>query len=105
MGKIKELLKKLDRHLTQERQSHPHDASASGWLMFGHHKVHFFFSKCGCDVEVFNITKDRLLENVANYCSKHCLDWEDIDVDLEVSDFWNEHGFANEADYIRYRYG
>lgn len=28
------------------------------------------------------------------------------DLDIEpVSDIWNEHGFRNEADYLKYRYG
>ena len=102
---LKQLLSKLDRHLTQERQNNPHDTNASGWFMFGYHKVHFFLAKGGCDVEVLNVPNDRFLENVADYLSTHCLDWEDIDVDLESYDFWDDHGFRDEADYLRYRYG
>lgn len=107
MKKILDILvDKFDRKLTQERQAHPYDESVGGWFMFGKaYKVEYYVNKDTCEVIVSNVPKDTYLENVSLYCESHCLDWDDIDIDLEVYDFWNDHGFANEADYMRYRYG
>lgn len=101
---LNQLIDKIDRKLTEERQNNPHERSIGGWFMFGVYKVNFYVSKETCEIIVSNATKNTYLENVSLYCEQHCVDWDDIDIDLEVYDFWDDHGFRNEADYINYRY-
>ena len=100
---LDKLIAKLDRKLSEARKSNPSEESLKGWFMFGHHKVSYIFDEDGCVLDVFNVVKGVWLVNVEEYCTPKCIRWSQIDV--EVSDEWDEHGFADEADYLRYRYG
>lgn len=102
---LKQLLQKFNDALTAERQSNPDETFVGGSFKFGNHKVWFSFTDEGCEVEVFNLKTEIFLDNVAHYCSLHCLSWEEIDTDTEPDDIWNNHGFSSEADYLKYRYG
>lgn len=104
---LKSLLDSLDERLVEARNNEPYSDHVRGKFNFGQHEVLFFFDEKECFVEVNRkVGVDYVyLDNVADYLSEHCFDWEDIDVDKEVSDFWGDHGFSDEADYIRYRYG
>lgn len=105
MKVLEQLIHKLNDRLTAERQSYPDDIFVGSSFKFGNHKVWFSFTDAGCEVEVYNLTKERYLDNVAHYLSQHCLSWEEIDINTEPDDIWNNHGFSSESDYIKYRYG
>lgn len=102
---LKKLLQKLNDSLTAERQSYPDDIFVGSSFKFGNHKVWFSFTDAGCEVEVVNTNTGKFLDNVAHYLSQHCLSWEEIELDTEPDDIWNNHGFSSESDYLKYRYG
>lgn len=62
---------------------------------------------CSCNdkgVEVFNKKyPDRCYPRLEEWFEKNVMDYNEIEVE-PVYDFWNEHGFASEADYINWRY-
>lgn len=104
---LKKILEALDKELVRARNDEPYADHVEGKFEFGRCEVIFFFNEKHCDVEV-NRKKGTdyiYLDKVAEYCSEHCIDWADIEVDGEAYDLWDDHGFRDEADYMRYRYG
>lgn len=102
---LQKLLSKLNDNLTAERQSNPDEAFVGSSFTFGNHRVWFTFTDAGCEVEIANLKKGVFLDKVAHYLEMHCLSWEEIDINTEPDDIWNNHGFSSEADYLKYRYG
>lgn len=99
------LIEKLERKVREARMANPHDMRVSGRFMFGRCNVTFFYDRKGCELDICNLVKDTLLDNVADYCSKRVTPWIYMDVDEDSSDEWNDNGFRDEADYIRYKFG
>lgn len=104
---LNNLLDVLDDKLIQARKNEPYADHVNGKFMYGRYEVCFFFMEEECEVE---ITRDFradfvYLDNVAEYIAKHCITWNEIDIDYADYDYWQCNGFANEADYLRYRYG
>ena len=99
------LIEKLERKVREARMANPHDMRVSGRFMFGRCNVTFFYDRKGCELDIYNLVKDTLLDNVADYCSKRVTPWIYMDVDEDSSDEWNDNGFRDEADYIRYKFG
>ena len=102
---LDKLIVKLERKIREERMAHPLDMKVSGRFMFGRCNVTFFYDRKGCDVDIYNLVKDTLLDNIAEYCSKRVTPWIYMDVEDDPSDYWNDHGFRDEADYLRYKFG
>ena len=100
---IDKLLDKLDKVLKQERQDNPNEEVLYGSFMFGRHSVRYCFRETGLTVEIYNPVLDTYLDWVATHCEKYAIGWGDVEV--EISDKWDAHGFANESDYLQYRYG
>ena len=70
-----------------------------GSFQHGNVSVSYNLNERGIEVEVYNKSKDRYLENIASWL-------EDLFVPCEsVYDVWDDHGFRDESDYYRWRYG
>ena len=102
---LDKLIAKLERKIREERLAYPHDMKVSGWFMFGRCKVTFFYDRKECELEIYNVEKETALSNVADYCSRCVTPWIYMDVEDDSSDEWDIHGFRDEADYIRYKFG
>jgi hypothetical protein len=98
------LIKKIDEELTDARQSNPFEERLYGDIHFLHYDIRYSFSSSIVELEIHNKKRDTYLDNVSDYCETKVIDWNDIEVD-DSSDEWDDHGFANESDYMRYRYG
>lgn len=103
---LDKLLDALDRELIRARKNDPNSDHLNGKFEFGQHEVLFFFEGDGCEIEINRkVGTDFIyLDNVSEFCQSRCIGWKEVDVEQE-SDIWNEHGFSDESDYIRYRYG
>lgn len=101
---LNKLLDAIDRHLETDREANPCEEQLSGLFTLGNHAIRYAFSKKrGCELEIWNPTKDTFLDNVSMYCEKRCLRWDDVVV--EETDCWDCNGFRDEQDYINYKYG
>ena len=103
--KLNNLIEKLERKIREERMANPHDMKVSGRFMFGRCNITFFYDREGCEIDIYNLVKDTLLDNIAEYCSKRVTPWIYMNVEDDSSDEWNDHGFRDEADYLRYKFG
>jgi hypothetical protein len=103
---LDKLLDALDRELAEARKNDSNSDHLNGKFEFGRHEILFFFDEDGCEIEINRkVGTDFIyLDNVAEYCQSRCIGWDDVDTDNK-SDIWDEHGFSDESDYIRYRYG
>ena len=103
---LDKLLDTLDRELIRARKNDPNSDHLNGKFEFGQYEILFFFDEGGCEIEINRKvgTDFVYLDNVADYCQARCIRWDDVDTDNK-SDIWDDHGFSDESDYIRYRYG
>lgn len=103
---LDKLLDTLDRELIRARKNDPNSDHLNGKFEFGQYEILFFFDEDGCEIEINRKvgTDFVYLDNVAEYCQARCIRWDDVDTDNK-SDIWDDHGFSDESDYIRYRYG
>ena len=99
---IDRLIDKLDRKLTEERRDNPDNESVVGVFTFGRHIVRFVFRPIGCEIEIYNPILDTFLDRVSFHCEERVVRWGDIET--ESSNDWDEHGFRDEADYLKYKY-
>lgn len=99
---IDRLIDKLDRKLTEERRDNPDNESVVGAFTFGRHIVRFVFRPSGCEIEIYNPILDTFLDRVSFHCEERVVRWDDIET--ESSNDWDEHGFRDEADYLKYKY-
>jgi hypothetical protein len=53
-------------------------------------------------VDVVNSEHERYYTNIESYIAEHISDWNDLE--SEEYDEWDDHGFASEDDYIRWKY-
>lgn len=70
-----------------------------GSFQFGNHTITYNIGESSTFVEVYNSVKDIYLDQVADYLNSlipPCSDEYDI---------WDDHGFRDESDYIRYKFG
>lgn len=101
---IQKLVAKLDRKLTEARQDNPSEEHLSGRFTFGRVIVTYSFSRRrGCEIELYNPILETFLDNVSCYCEKRVIGWDNVEI--EETDDWNDHGFRDAADYLRYKYG
>ena len=94
MKALKELESKFLRHAG-------HSIESKGEFPFGNCIVNYVLSENYNCIDVYNPIKDTYLTNVEDYL----LSLEREIEEEEEYDMWDDHGFADEADYIRYRYG
>lgn len=97
------LVDKLDKVLKQERHDNPNEDVLYGSFMFGRHSVRYCFRETGLTIEIYNPVLDSYLDNVAIHCERCAVLWDGIET--EESDIWNCNGFADNSDYLRYKYG
>lgn len=100
---ITQLLDLLDEEITKARQEEPWETKVFGSFYFENVCIDFVLTPRRCEVEVYDEEKDEYYDEIASQLSEQCIKWDDVDV--TTPDYWNEHGFANEADYLKYRYG
>lgn len=103
---LNKLLDRLDKELEEARKEEPGADHVEGMFMFGRHEVVFFFTEIGCVLEINRRYRNDFVfsDNVAEYCVKRCVRWCQIDAGKE-SDDYDIHGFRDEADYVKYKFG
>lgn len=72
---------------------------AKGCFPFGKCIVKYSLTEKSREIEVYNPMKERYLDRVAEFLL------DKMELKADHSSIWNSNGFANEADYLRYRYG
>lgn len=70
-----------------------------GSFTFGDHTISYDIGEKSSIVEVFNPTKGIYLDCIADYLKDLIPPYED------EYNIWDDHGFRDEADYIRYKFG
>lgn len=101
---IKTVIAMLNDKLHDERTTNPDASSVSIILTLGKRVVEAYITEEEVQVNIINPQHYmRFYENVCQYIEDHMNDWEDVEV--KPYDMWDDHGFRNEADYLRYRYG
>ena len=70
-----------------------------GEFPYGNCIIRYNFNERSSVVEVYNPVKDVYLDRIAEYLEGLI---EPCEQEYNV---WDEHGFANEADYLNYKYG
>jgi len=73
---------------------------AKGSFPFGNCIVKYSLTESGDEIEVYNPMKGTFMDNVS--------EWLLLNVgDRCTQSFneWNEHGFRDEADYLKYKFG
>ena len=96
------LLKKLNRELRNHRQGFPSYDKLRGIFTFGRHTIRWSFSKDSITIEIFDPIMDIFLDRVSFFLEDHAIGWDMIDTG--DTNAWDANGFADAADYARYRY-
>lgn len=91
---MKALYKLLERLLWKIGDS----VEAKGCFPFGNCIVKYSLTEKSREVEVYNPIKERHLDRVAEFLLN------EVELKAEYSSIWNNHGFRDESDYLRYRY-
>lgn len=99
---LNKLIDKLDRKLGEQKRDNPNDTTLAGRFTFGRHIVRYVFKPKSCEIEIYNPILDTFLDNESFYCEERVSRWDDVDTNH--SDEWDEHGFRDEADYIKWKY-
>lgn len=97
------LIIRTERKMQQARDAHPGDNRCSGSFTFANCIVTFSMSLTHKDIEIWNPVRDTYLDCIAEHIKKSTPHFSDLKVD--ETDEWDNHGFASETDYIRYKYG
>lgn len=71
----------------------------SGKFVYWNFIVTYSFSELHDSIEIYNPDKERYLDNIS--------EWLLLNIEKKENerDEWNDHGFRDEADYIRYKFG
>lgn len=98
------LIDDINERLIEERKDNPYSDYIHIRFNVGNKIVNVAFDKRGCEVEIYNTRLDYFLDNISMKCESRVICWEDIEVEVEETDEWNEHGFRDAADYYNWRY-
>lgn len=69
-----------------------------GQFLYGNCIVTYSLSESYDDIEIYNPDKDRYLDNIAEWLLLN------IEKESSASDIWNDNGFRDESDYLRYKF-
>ena len=69
-----------------------------GSFSYGNYIVTYYFSESYDTIEIHNPNNDRYLDNIAEWLLLN------IEKPNNNSDEWNDNGFRDEADYMRYKF-
>lgn len=102
MKPLEKLLKKFEDRLADAWQQSVDEDRCKGKFTFG--KLIVSFKTVGSDkyITVWNPVKDIYLDNIAEWLEENSIGVDEIE--REEFNVWDSHGFANEADYISYKY-
>lgn len=102
---MKNVINEIDKEFQRTREEYPD----SGYVYFTcQHGIYLFdcyYNRKG-DKEIVVINgkhQDRLYPNLEEFLTANTLDWDDIELEPELSE-WELNGFRDETDYINYRY-
>lgn len=93
------IMKTLDKLLERLLWKIGDSAESKGCFPFGNCIVKFSLTDKTREIEVYNPIKERYLDKVAEFLLN------EVELKTEYSSIWDVHGFRNESDYLRYRYG
>ena len=71
---------------------------SSGSFSCGNYIVTYSFTENFDTIEIHNPNNDRYLDNIAEWLLLN------IEKKPSTSDIWNDNGFRDESDYIRYKF-
>lgn len=105
MKKLDKIVNMIDEALIDARNGDNYDDSyCCAHVKYGEFAITGFCDKHCREVEIYNHkSPDRCYPNLEEWLSKNIIEYDEIEIEPPY-DYWNEHGFRNEADYINWRY-
>ena len=103
--RLEEIIIKLDEALKEQHHQYPNDRYVETNLSIKNIDISVIIdSYKGVEVSIINGEyTDRSYPNLEDYIAENIIKWDDLDDD--DYDEWDDHGFASEADYMRYKFG
>lgn len=104
---MQKIVDEIDKAHQRKREEYPDSKRVYFTVVDGSYSFDCYVD-CKGNKEIVVINEkncDRCYPNVEEYLTANTLDWDDIELEpVEEYDYWNEHGFRDERDYINYRY-
>lgn len=103
MKPLEQLIIRTERKMQQAREDNPGENRCHGRFTFANCIITFSMSLTHKDIEVWNPVRDTFLDCIAEHIKKSTPHFSELST--ADSDIWDNHGFRNEADYLRYKFG
>ena len=106
MEKLDILVERINDDLVYQRNGDYYfDDHCCVGIDFKHYSITVWCSNKYKGVEIYNNKyPDRQYPRLEEWFAKNVMDYKEIDVEPPYN-YWDEHGFSSETDYLRWRYG
>lgn len=104
--RLNNIIESLNQAITDERNENPDKKSISTYVVVNGYEVSvemdMYFNKSVSVVSLYS-DRDHDYTNVERYISENTIIWTESDPRMET--IWTLNGFADESDFLRYKYG
>lgn len=102
--KLDIIRKKVERKMMNSLVFNPDSSKMSGQFVIGGAIVTFTMTEKGKEFELWNPEKERYYDIIAEWLNNNTLDYKDIEIESYNRTIWDDNGFRDEADFIKYKF-
>lgn len=102
--KLDIIRKKVERKMMNSLVFNPDSSKMRGQFVIGGAIVTFTMTEKGKEFELWNPEKERYYDNIAEWLNNNTLDYKDIEIESYNRTIWDDNGFRDEADFIKYKF-
>lgn len=102
--KLDIIRKQVERKMMNSLVFNPDSSKMRGQFVVGGAIVTFTMTEKNKEFELWNPEKERFYDNIAEWLTNNTFDYKDIEIESTNRTIWDDNGFHDEADFIKYKF-